>query len=119
MNWLCLPFAELGSERLYAILQRRAEIFVVEQRCFYQDVDGLDPQAMHLMAWDDDEGRLVTFAIPFWLLRLKSGPIELSAYSQGWNDRGVSFKIEDLERAGPGIVLDFSERDGRVLVWAE
>jgi hypothetical protein len=31
----------------------------------------------------------------------------------------VSFKIEDLERAGPGIVLDFTERDGRVLVWAE
>jgi hypothetical protein len=75
-------------------------------------------KTMHMMAWDD-EGQLVTFAIPFWLLRLKSGPIQLSAYSQGWNDRGVSFKIEDLERAGPGIVLDFSERDGRVLVWTE
>jgi hypothetical protein len=76
-------------------------------------------KTMHLMAWDDDEEQLVRFSIPFWLLRLKSGPIQLSAYSQGWNDRGVSFKIEDLERAGPGIVLDFTERDGRVLVWAE
>ena len=74
---------------------------------------------MHMMAWDDDEGKLVTFQIPFWLLRLKSGPVRLSAYSQGWDDRGVSFRIEDLERAGPGIVVDFSERDGRVLIWAE
>jgi hypothetical protein len=74
---------------------------------------------MRVMAWDDDEEQLVTFSIPFWLLRMKSGPIELSAYSQGWDDRGVSFKIEDLERAGPGIVMDFSERDGRVLIWAE
>jgi hypothetical protein len=76
-------------------------------------------KTMHMMAWDDDEGQLVTFSIPFWLLRLKSGPIELSAYSQGWDDRGVSFRIEDLERAGPGIVMDFAERDGRVLIWAE
>lgn len=74
---------------------------------------------MRVMAWDDDEGKLVTFAVPFWLLRMKSGPIQLSAYSQGWDDRGVSFRIEDLERAGPGIVMDFSERDGRVLIWAE
>lgn len=76
-------------------------------------------KTMHMMAWDDDEEQLVTFSIPFWLLRLKSGPIRLSAYSQGWDDRGVSFRIEDLERAGPGIVMDFSERDGRVLVWTE
>ena len=74
---------------------------------------------MHMMAWDDDEEQLVKFAIPFWVLRLKSGPIRLSAYSQGWDDRGVSFRIEDLERAGPGIVMDFAERDGRVLIWAE
>jgi hypothetical protein len=76
-------------------------------------------KTMHVMAWDDDEQKLVTFALPFWLLRLKSGPIRLSAYSQGWDDRGVSFRIEDLEKAGPGIVMDVSERDGRVLIWAE
>jgi hypothetical protein len=77
-------------------------------------------KTLHMMAWDDDEEHLVTFAVPFWLLRLKSGPIRMSAYQQGWDDRGVSFRIEDLERAGPGIVLDFSERrEGRVLIWAE
>lgn len=77
-------------------------------------------KTMHVMAWDDDEEQLVTFAIPFWLLRLKSGPIQLSAYSRGWDDRGVSFRIEDLERAGPGIVMDITERrEGRVLIWAE
>ena len=77
-------------------------------------------KSMHVMAWDDDEGRLVTFSIPFWLLRLKSGPIHLSAYSQGWDDRGVSFRVEDLEKHGPGLLLDVNEADeGRVLIWAE
>jgi hypothetical protein len=77
-------------------------------------------KSMHVMAWDDEEGQLVTFSLPFWLLRMKSGPIRLSAYSQGWDDRGVSFRIEDLERHGPGLVLDVQERrEGRVLIWAE
>ena len=76
-------------------------------------------KTMHVMAWDDDEEQLVTFSLPFWLLRMKSGPIRLSAYSQGWDDRGVSFRIEELERQGPGIVLDTEQRDGRVLIWVE
>ncbi len=77
-------------------------------------------KTMHVMAWDDDEGQLVTFALPFWLLRLKSGPIQLSAYSQGWDDRGVSFRVEDLERHGPGLLMDVKEPDeGRVLIWVE
>lgn len=77
-------------------------------------------KAMHVMAWDDDEQNLVTFSLPFWLLRMKSGPIRLSAYSQGWDDRGVSFRIEDLERHGPGLVLDVHEwSEGRVIIWAE
>lgn len=77
-------------------------------------------QTMHVMAWDDEEGQLVTFSLPFWLLRLKSGPIQLSAYSQGWDDRGVSFRVEDLERHGPGLLMDVTEPDeGRVLIWVE
>jgi len=77
-------------------------------------------KTLHVVAWDDDEGQLVTFSLPFWLLRLKSGPIQLSAYSQGWDDRGVSFSVADLEKYGPGLLLDFSEaREGRVIIWVE
>jgi hypothetical protein len=77
-------------------------------------------KTMHVMAWDDDEGKLVRFSLPFWLLRLKSGPIQLSAYSQGWDDRGVSFRVEDLEKHGPGLLMDLSEpTEGRVMIWVE
>ena len=73
---------------------------------------------LHIMAWDDDDEELVTFSLPFWLLRMKSGPIGFSAYTSGF-DR-VSLRPEDIERHGPGLVLDFTmQREGRVLVWAE
>lgn len=77
-------------------------------------------KTIHVMAFDNDEGKLVNFSLPFWLLRLKSGPIRLSAYSQGWDDRGVSFRVEDLEKFGPGLLMDINEEDeGRVLIWVE
>lgn len=91
----------------------------VGERATKQD-SNVPLKTMHIMAFDPDDGKLVQFALPFWLLRLKSGPIRLSAYSQGWDDRGVSFNVEDLERHGPGLLMDLTERDqGRVLVWVE
>ena len=75
---------------------------------------------LHVIAFDRDEGKVVTFSLPFWLLRMKSGPIRISAYQQGWDDRGVSFDVKDIEKHGPGIIVDVTERrEGRVLIWAD
>lgn len=76
--------------------------------------------SLHILAYDRDKGQIVNFTLPFWLLRMKSGPIRISAYHQGWDDRGVSMRIEDIERHGPGIIVDATERlEGRVLIWAD
>ncbi len=57
VDWLCKHHTDLGKEQLYAILRLRCEVFVVEQQCVYQDIDGqdLDWDTHHLMAWKDDE----------------------------------------------------------------
>lgn len=44
------PFHELTLEELYSILTLRNEVFVVEQKSIYQDADGRDPCAMHVLA---------------------------------------------------------------------
>lgn len=78
------------------------------------------PTTLHVIAYNQDEGKVVTFSLPFWLLRLQSGPFRMSAYQQGWDDRGVSFDVKDIEKHGPGIIIDMSEgRQARVIVWAE
>jgi len=75
---------------------------------------------VHVIAFDRDEGNLVNVSLPFWLLRMKSGPIRVSAYQQGWDDRGVSFRVEDIEKHGPGIIVDVTRAgEGRVIIWAE
>ncbi|MCC6996756.1 MAG: GNAT family N-acetyltransferase [Deltaproteobacteria bacterium] len=53
MRWVIKPWQELERDELYAIMRARAEVFVVEQDCAYQDADGSDPAAVHLWATDD------------------------------------------------------------------
>jgi ElaA protein len=43
-------FEELTAGELYELLRFRQRIFVVEQRCPYPDLDGLDQNAWHLLA---------------------------------------------------------------------
>lgn len=42
-------FNELSTHELYAVLQLRAEVFVVEQDCVYQDLDNKDLDAYHML----------------------------------------------------------------------
>ena len=46
-------FNELSTQELYAILQLRSEVFVVEQDCVYQDIDGKDQKALHILGYKD------------------------------------------------------------------
>ncbi|HCE08315.1 MAG TPA: GNAT family N-acetyltransferase [Oxalobacteraceae bacterium] len=51
IDWQWSPFEELSRDDLYAVLARRQQVFIMEQNCVYQDVDGLDQHAMHLLGW--------------------------------------------------------------------
>jgi len=44
-------FEELTTKELYGLLQLRSEVFVVEQNCVYQDIDGKDDKALHLIGY--------------------------------------------------------------------
>jgi len=48
-------FKDLSNDEIYGILKLRSEVFVVEQECVYQDIDGKDKKAMHLMGKKDNE----------------------------------------------------------------
>jgi len=47
-RWLNTPFQALDAAELYALLQLRQSVFVVEQNCPYPDLDGLDQQGWHM-----------------------------------------------------------------------
>ena len=52
-------FEELSLQELYQLLQLRSEVFVVEQDCVYQDIDGKDQKALHVLGFVDQ--RIVAY----------------------------------------------------------
>ena len=78
IHWQDLHHSELDVPTLYALLQLRCEVFVVEQTCPYLDIDGEDlvGENRHILGWRD--GRLIAYA-----RILKNGP-DPEPVSIGW-----------------------------------
>lgn len=53
-------FNEFSLDELYQVLQLRSEVFVVEQDCVYQDIDGKDQKAIHILGFKNKE--LIAYA---------------------------------------------------------
>ncbi|RRJ88912.1 GNAT family N-acetyltransferase [Paenimyroides tangerinum] len=53
-------FKELSLLDLYKSLSLRNQVFIFEQNCVYQDIDGYDEKAMHVMLYENDD--LVAYA---------------------------------------------------------
>ena len=60
IEWHCLAFDELTTVQLYEVLSLRSEVFVVEQACIFQDMDGADAQAIHVLG--NQNGLLTAYA---------------------------------------------------------
>ena len=54
MELVIKSFDELTTQELYDILKARAEIFVVEQKCMYNDLDDRDQLSVHVFLKDGD-----------------------------------------------------------------
>jgi len=78
------------------------------------------PEQLHLLAFDPDEGRVVRFHLPFWVLRMKMGDTTIDLNGNRLDLEDLRLTVEDLERFGPSLIVDHQAPDGaRVLVWSK
>ena len=54
-HYIIKAFTELTAAELYAILRLRNEVFVVEQKCIFQDADNKDIYCHHLMLYNNHQ----------------------------------------------------------------
>lgn len=62
IQWIAKEFADLSVAELYAVMQLRVEVFILEQECLYRELDGLDAQCDHLMAFDPKNAALAAYS---------------------------------------------------------
>lgn len=83
-------------------------------------VNAQSPDAVHVMAFDPDDGRIVRLSIPFWLLRLKMRGTTIDFNGNQMDLEDLRLTVEDLERFGPTLIVDHKSPNGeRVLVWSQ
>jgi hypothetical protein len=76
-------------------------------------------ERLQVMAWDAKDRSLARVTLPFWILRLKSGPLDLSQKVM-IDHHHVDVTVEQVERYGPALLVDHQGRGGdRLLVWTE
>jgi len=54
LTFSVIPFKDLTTIALYNILYMREQVFALEQNCVYQDIDGLDIAAFHLLGYNEN-----------------------------------------------------------------
>ena len=130
-TWWLVTFVESGfwkeARARFAGQQPLIEIRKDDEPLLHRDALRAVPAApkldtLRVLAYDTRAGKLVHVSIPFWLLRLAP-----SRHMTFLSDSGIDFDsdrvhitLDDLERRGPGLILDQADRRGsQVLVWAE
>lgn len=57
MTWtLYTSFDDFIPRHLYDVLKLRQDIFIIEQDCIYDDIDGMDNKSEHLLLLNDEDG---------------------------------------------------------------
>lgn len=111
MNWELKKFKELKVEEIYKILEIRNEVFIVEQKCAYQDCDGKDENAYHLYLQDNDK-------IIAYLRILKKGvsydEISIGRVLVHKNYRGKGIAREMMLKAINFIELNLNEKEIKI-----
>ncbi len=62
MKWHFAKFDDLSPQDIHDLFQARAAVFVVEQKCPFQDVDGADPQCWHLIGRASPTGGVLAYS---------------------------------------------------------
>ena len=94
MSWIIKKFEELTNSELHDIFKLRVDIFIVEQNCPYPEIDGKDPQCLHLFFKDCDNIKAYARILPPGLSYTEPsiGRVIVSADSRG---TGLGYKLLD------------------------
>jgi ElaA protein len=107
IHWTIAPLHHLTPAQVYDIMRLRSAVFVVEQNCAFEEMDGRDGEGcLHLCGYD--EGKLVAYAR---LLEPGLGYMDPSLgrictaqshRSMGLGKALMKVGLEELERLYPG-----------------
>lgn len=115
ITWHTLLFNQLTTTELYQLLQLRVNIFVVEQNCPYEELDGKDHHTgvYHLIGKNRDNeivatARLLPNGVSGSSVHIGRIAIDCSARGNGLGHRLVDQALAECQRLWPNQIIDIS-----------
>ncbi|KAA1247344.1 GNAT family N-acetyltransferase [Aquimarina sp. RZ0] len=118
-------FEELSTTELYKILRLRAEVFVVEQDCVYQDIDNKDQIALHIIGIKNDEVVAYTriFRAGDYLENASIGRVVISEKERKYGyghlliEKSIKtihelFEVQEIKISAQCYLINFYEKHG-------
>ena len=104
MECVIKKFNELNTKELYDLLQLRFRVFVVEQKCFYDEVDGRDFECFHLLGYENGELvaylRILPRGISFAEVSIGRVAVREDSRTNGWGKlilgKAMAFISEEM-----------------------
>jgi len=101
MNLVIKKFNELTTTELYEILKARAEVFVVEQNCVYQDLDGTDYNSLHVFL--EEERKVKAYLRAF--IKANAGTVQIGRVLT--TVRGIGLGLDILKKGIEAVKNEF------------
>ncbi|MHA7881079.1 MAG: GNAT family N-acetyltransferase [Saccharospirillum sp.] len=122
LQWQCRAFDQLDTQTLYRLLQLRTQVFVVEQNCPYQDLDGRDFEAWHLLGFQQGElvalARLLPPQGPNGAVSIGRVITAATVRGQGLGDVLMRRAVQETERRFPQQAIHLSAQAHLVSFYA-
>ncbi|PFG45383.1 ElaA protein [Vibrio sp. ES.051] len=117
LTWITLPFAQLTTTQLYAMMQLRVDVFIVEQTCPYPELDGKDTLegVHHLLGYRRDElvacARLLPAGTTYDNVSIGRVATKQTARGGGLGHQLLEAALTQCERMWPGQTIDIGAQE--------
>ncbi len=118
LHWVGKSFAQLAARDLFEVLKLRVDVFVVEQRCAYRELDEYDrhPEVRHLSGYDES-GQLIAYSrlLPPGL-RYREVNFGRFVVRKDWRKQGIGHQLlqatsKEISSAWPQASIRISAQD--------
>ena len=118
IEWKVEQFHQLSTDQLFELLQLRVDVFVVEQRCAYRELDDHDRhvETRHLSG-RNDSGQLIAYArilppgLRYPVVNLGRFVVRADSRRQGIGHQLLQTALQEISHCWSGQAIKISAQD--------
>ena len=81
--------------------------------------NGEPPARLYVVLYRTSQNRFISADVPLWFLKIKGPAAAVALRDTGFDLDLLGLTVEDLERSGPGLILDERRGEDTLIAWTQ